>query len=41
MLSLLLAAYDGIGFATHSVVSFTTIVGVTAVGAIASARSRN
>ena len=37
VLSLLLAIYDGIGFTVHAVVAVTTIVGVTAAGALASA----
>ena len=37
VLSLLLAAYDGIGFSLHAVVAVTTIIGVTAAGVIASA----
>ena len=37
VLSLLLAAYDGIGFSLHAVVAATTIIGVTAAGVIASA----
>ena len=37
VLSLLLAIYDGIGFTVHAVVAVSTIVGVTAAGALASA----
>ena len=37
VLSLLLAAYDRIGFSLHAVVAVTTIIGVTAAGAVASA----
>ena len=37
VLSLLLAAYDGIGFSPRAVVAVTTIIGVTAAGVIASA----
>lgn len=37
VLGLLLAGYDGIGFSLRAVVTFTTIVGVTAAGVIASA----
>jgi hypothetical protein len=37
VLCVLLARYDGDGFGLHSVVAFTTIVGVTVAGMVASA----